>query len=570
MDRRVVPVCLFLSFAGGPAGGLFGQDFSGVADQYVRWAEEAIAAGRWNEALAGLERGADYADVSSDLSYFLALARSHTGKPLGAVLEALRRAGEAGRWNRCSPEQALLLEAETLIALRNFSSALNILRRVPDTADAAVLRLRALRRLPEIHEFRRVMKEALEQYPRDPRPAAIFLDYARGEIPAENDPALLDLVLGRLPYLVEAEPRLAFWAAPFIKDRDEARRLLGAYRGVHQAPPQSIPAALILGLVDETDAVEEFFGGGGTDQVFDRDLIRELFGLLRNEAARRFFRERLFRFSGLITADDDQDGFPESRVRYREGTPEEYTWDADQDGLAEQRVFFDAGGSPQWAEQVVLPEAAETFAIPVRDEDRIKILILWERYPGVLRSELEGITYIPVPGEFLFRPVRLGFLAEDGAGPGLPFPLHEPLDGRISRRTLASFALTIQRPSTEFAGAVEWIDLRRGVPLRAAEILEGRPVSVTEFSQGKPVSQRVDLDGDGRMETVRYFKVEDAASAGEEIPGLEKILDFSESDWDGDGIFETGEQYLSDGKVVYSWDMDGDGVREYSEIRNRE
>jgi hypothetical protein len=116
---------------------------------------------------------------------------------------------------------------------------------------------------------------------------------------------------------------------------------------------------------------------------------------------------------------------------------------------------------------------------------------------------------------------------------------------------------------------VEWIDLRRGIPLRAAEVLEGRPVSVTEFNRGKPVSQRVDLDLDGRMETIRRFR-EAAPSAEEGIPEFERILEFSESDWDGDGIFETGEQYLSNGSVVYSWDMDGDGIREYSEIRSRE
>jgi tetratricopeptide (TPR) repeat protein len=564
--RRVIRLCFFLFLS----GGLYGQDFSGVADQYVRWAGEAIAAGRWNEALAGLERGADYADLSSDLSYLLALARSRNHRPLGAVLEALRRAGETGRWNLCSPDQALILEAETLITLRNFSAALNLLAGAPENADAAVLRLRALRGLSAAGEFRRAMEAALEQYPRDPRPALIFFEYAREASPEGGDPALMNRVLGRLPYLVEAEPRLAFLAAPFIKDRDEARRLLGAYRGVNRPLPQSIPAGLSLGLIDEAAAVEEFFSGDGGEQVFDRDLVREIFSLLRNEAARRLFRERLFRFSGLLTADDDRDGFPESRVRYRDGSPEEYSRDADQDGLPELRVFFDAGGGPQWAEQVVLPRAAEEFALPVRDEDRIKILVLWERYPGVLRSELEGITYIPGPGEFLFSPLRLSALAEDGAGPGLPFPVYDPLNGGISRRALGASAITIQRPSAEFEGAVEWIDLRRGVPLRAAEILEGRPVSVTEFNRGKPVSQRIDLDVDGRMETIRRFRDQAAFSAEEGLPELEKILEFSESDWDGDGIFETGEQYLLDGTVVYSWDMDGDGVREYSEIRNRE
>lgn len=576
--RRVTPVCFFMLFL----GGLSAQDFSGVADQYVRWAEEAIAGDRWDEALAGLERSADYADLSSDLSYLLALARFRTGQARGAVLEALGRAGEARRWNRYVPAQALLLEAETFIALRNFSGALAILARTPVNADSAVLRLRALRGLPDINEFRRFLAEVLETYPRDPRPALVFLEYAGRKNPEGTDQPLMDMVLGRLPYLLEAEPRLAWMAAPFIPDKTEARRLLEAYRGLYEPLPASIPETLRLGLTSEAEAIGDFFAGVSAASSVDRDLAIETFNLLRDEVSRGLFREQLFRFSGFITADDDHDGFPEGRARYREGVLEEYFWDADQDGLAELRVFFDPGGNPQWAEQVILPEAAEqaprpadaaavpageVFAVPVRDEDRVKALIFWERYPGVLRAELEGRTYIPPPGDFLFSPIRFTTLAGGAAGPGLPHPFFEPLNIRISRRTLVSFSITIRRPSLEFEGAVEWIDLRRGIPLRAAEVLNGRPVSVTEFSRGKPLIQRIDLDLDGRMETVRRFRDPEAGSEEENLPNYKKIIEFSESDWDGDGIFEVGEQYLFDGTVVYSWDMDGDGIREYSEVK---
>jgi hypothetical protein len=567
--RRILLVSLFLSVL----GGLSAQDFS-TADQYVRWAEKAIAAGRWAEALAGLERGADYADRSSDISYLLALARSRNGTPQGAVLEALGRAREARRWNRYSPEQALLLEAETLIAVRNFSGALALLARRPAgaDADAAALRLRALRGLPDMAEFRRVMGETLERYPQDPRAALIFFEYAGGKIPEGDDRALMDLALRRLPYLLDAEPRLAFMAAPFIKDREEARRLAGAYRAVHPPLPQSIPVSLDLGLIDEADAAAELFAGEG-EREFDEALLREIFSRLKNDAARRLFREGLFRFSGVISSDADRDGIPESRARYQDGVVREFYVDVDQDGLAELAVYFDAGGLPRQAEQVTPPEppsrpaAEQVFAMPLRDEDRTKARIFWERYPGVERSELEGCTYVPVPGEFLFNPVSFTTLAEDGAEPGLPLPRHEPRNINISRRTLASFARIIRRPSGEFAGAVEEIELHRGIPLRAAETLDGRTVSVTEFRQGRPALQRVDLDLDGRMETVRRFKNADAAAGEEFFSDYKKNIEFSESDWDGNGIFETGEQYLSDGTVVYSWDLDGDGTREYQETR---
>jgi hypothetical protein len=381
-------------------------------------------------------------------------------------------------------------------------------------------------------------------------------------------------------------------AAPFIKDREEARRLLGAYRGVHRPLPASIPASLSLGLIDEPEAVEELFdfpapeAGTAAELVINKDLIEDVFALLRDDEGRRLFRERLFRFSGLITAGTDQDGIPESRARYRDGVIREFFWDADQDGLAELAVHFDAGGIPLWAEQVTLPESPElaaipaagpvaaegadisggrVFAVPLRDADRTKALIFWERYPWVQRSELAGAAYIPAPGTLLFSPIRFAALAGEA---GLPYPLVELPNVQVSRRTLVSFSQTIRRPSGEFEGAVEWIDILHGIPLRAAEILGGRPVAITEFVRGKPAVQRIDLDLDGRMETIRRFQ--ETEPGNENLPEYKKIIRFSESDWDGDGIFETSEQYLSDGTVVYSWDMDGDGEREYSEIKSRE
>jgi hypothetical protein len=141
---------------------------------------------------------------------------------------------------------------------------------------------------------------------------------------------------------------------------------------------------------------------------------------------------------------------------------------------------------------------------------------------------------------------------------------------RISRRSLVSFSVVIRRPSAEFKGAVEWIDLDRGVPLRAMEVLNGRTVSVTEFVMGRPLLQRIDLDLDSRMETLRRFRRAPGASdaaADETAIDYRRVVEYTESDWNGNGVFETSEEYREDGSVVYSLDMDEDGIREYSETR---
>ncbi|MDR0450331.1 MAG: hypothetical protein LBH26_03605 [Treponema sp.] len=529
-----------------------------AGEAYLALAEDLINEGRWSEALAVLERGGEFSDVSSDISYLLARARYHENLPRSAVLEALRRAFAAGRWAKYSPAAARLLEAEMLIGLRSFSEALRSLSLAPPGAEEARLRLLALLGLPDLPEFRRIMAETINRYPRDPRPVEILFSYARDRFPRENEPELIALALRRLPYLLEEEPRLGYLAAPFVGDTAEARRLVEAYRAGGKPEAASIPVSLNLGIIDETLAAEELFGpspGSAGERAIGKELILSVWALLRNREGRDLFKRNLLAFSGVITEDADGDGFPEARTRYREGLILEYSRDADQDGRYEFTVAFSSGGSPAWAEQALAGEEAGAY-------------ILWERYPGVLRVEFEGLSYIPRPQEFLYTPIRFSELSGGGGEPGLLYPEAEMPPIRLTRRSLVSYALRIERPSTEFEGALEIIDLDRGIPWRATELLGGRPVALTEFEGGRPRFQRLDLDLDSRMETLRHFR--DGNAGDPENPlAYERVIELSESDWNGDGIFETAEQYFPDGRIIYSWDIDGDGIRDYSETRER-
>ncbi|MDR1317996.1 MAG: hypothetical protein LBJ90_00095, partial [Treponema sp.] len=280
-----------------------------AAERYLLWAEQALAEGRRKEALAALERASDFSDVSSDLSFLLAKVRRGEGKPRGAVLEALGRALETGRWRRYSADEARLLEAEELIALRNYPAALAVLAGVPGGADSAALRLSALRGLPDMPEFRRLVAEALDRYPRDPRPAKIFFTHARNGIPGPGEQALMDTALRRLPFLLDSDPDLAWMAAPFMRDTEEARRMVSAYRAGGFSNPASLPVSLNLGLIGDAEAVEELFAPGppvqnaepaaadapraAPETALDRDLIVEVFGLLRSAGGRNGFTEKL-------------------------------------------------------------------------------------------------------------------------------------------------------------------------------------------------------------------------------------------------------------------------------------
>jgi tetratricopeptide (TPR) repeat protein len=559
-----------------------------AAEQYLLWAEQAVGEGRRDDALAALERGADFADVSSDISYLLAELRYRGNFPLSSALDSLRRAFDAGRWEHYTPSRGRLLEAELLICLRNYSGALRSLTMAEQDPSfgfetdalpgidvsgegasqtggqrAAVLRLLALKGLGDTEEFIRYLGLVMDRYPRDPRPPEILFTWARDRMPGGADRPLVDLALRRLlrgaeiagtatpgpgspgPRLrgIAASSRFMYLAAPFIRDNEDARRLVSAYRAAGGAEPESLPIALDLGLIDDWQAVAELFGP--PSGVLDKDTLLRVWSLLRSREGRDLFRRNLLVFSGTIVTDDDRDGLWEEWVRYSAGTAQEYHRDADQDGLAELRAGFSAGG------------------VPVLAEDARGLRIEWERYPAVLRAELDGVVYIPGPETLFYAPLRLSRLLDEE--PGFLCPEADVSHTALSERTLVSFSLNVIRPSVEFPGGSEYIELSQGIPRRATEQVEGRIVAVTEFVRGEPRIQRLDADLDGWMETIRYFRT--GSILGENPLAYEKIPELIETDRDRDGLYEMEERFFPDGTSVYSWDTDGDGVRDYVETR---
>jgi hypothetical protein len=543
-----------------------------IAEKYLLWAEDAIGAGRWSQARAALERAVDFADVSSDISYLLALARSHENGSRRSVLQSLERAIGTGQWRHYTEAHARLMQADQLITLRRYSAALDTLAAYKtiagETADAALLRLAALKglvtsgteprpasiTLPVQVEFRRRMLETLDRYPRDPRPLRILFDYARGREMDRDDIALVEIALRRLPFLLESDQELAWMAAPFIGDVAEARRLMAAYRAGSLRSRQSVDfrphhasivPALNLGLLDDTSAADELFApdAHGDEMILDYDLILSVGALLRSEEGRDYFVRKLHSFTGAITENEDRDDYPESRAVYRQGSLQEYYYDSDQDGITDLFIVFNAG----------TPQRAELTAPPSQERGRAQTLILWERYPLVQKTVLGNETYLPAPGGFPFAPIIFEELCASNSFAGLLFPRHDPRGQGINRHMLASHAVSLQRPSPEFEGGVEQVFIERGIPVRAEVTLNDVIISVTEFENGYPVIQRLDMDLDGRMETVRRF----------DRSGMR----LSESDWHGGAVFGSAELYRKDGSVVYSWDLDGDGTREYSETR---
>jgi hypothetical protein len=151
------------------------------------------------------------------------------------------------------------------------------------------------------------------------------------------------------------------------------------------------------------------------------------------------------------------------------------------------------------------PESSAALLLDViGPPSRKQAELRWERYPAVLEVKLDGARYIPRPLDMRFTPVLFPQLC----GSGVLFPRRDPLCPPLTRRVLVSQSLRVERPSLEFNGAIELVELNQGIPVRAREYAGDLIVSETEFLRGRPQLQRVDLDFDGRMETVRFFKRE--------------------------------------------------------------
>ena len=496
-----------------------------LAQRYIERSLQAIQEGQWRDAEMILERGYDFSSISSDLSYLLALVRFKLERPIGSVLELLRQATITDRWNRYTPEAASLLEAQALIVVRQFEQAQQILQNLFPTADVMYLQLKILALQNNQSQFSQLCDRAVNTYPLEPRFALLFFSYMDDKVPTTTDQRLLTLLIERLPVLQKADPLLPVMAVPFIQDVDERRRHIEAYRALGYDSLPILPLALEQGVIDESTVISELFA----HPSLSLELLRRIWALLRTDESRHLFSEQLLSFSGLITEDSDGDGQHEARTEYRNGRITTYRYDANQDRIDELMVTFDQG----------LPK--EGYVAPY--EDPLDVKVFWEAYPIVEKLVAGDVTYIPVPVSFVYTPFKLAALVGSHSEISLLYPEREPFLPRLTERSLISFAAKIIRPGTLASTSIETIDMKNGMPIRSVETLNGKIIAILEFSLGQPSLQKLDMDLDGRLETVRRYRPGAFQTDPTKVLQYPEIYDSIESDWDGDGVFEYRELY---------------------------
>jgi hypothetical protein len=325
-------------------------------------------------------------------------------------------------------------------------------------------------------------------------------------------------------------------AAPYLRDTEEAKRLVMAYRALNVPRYESLPAALKLGIINEEAAINELFDSISINrsQPLDIALLGELWSLLRRDEARALFRRNLSSYTGVLTEDADGDGIPEISAEYYMGMLKQSSYDPVQGRSPDLLVYYEAGIARRAVvllppeSPVVLPDIAGNIPVSLSRGSRKSALVQWERYPAVLETELDGARFIPRPLDLHFSP----FLFTELWGSGVLFPRRDPLSPPLTRRVLVSQSLRVERPSLEFDGVIEIVELNQGIPVRAREYAGTLMVSETEFLRGRPQLQRVDLDFDGRMETVRRFSKEYRAMELEELWDFDRNYVYINADED--------------------------------------
>ena len=563
--RSPVRVILIMALLGWGGLGVYvpAQSFeNSLAMVYVQHALREIETGRWNEARVILEQGAAFGEASSDFNYLSALLFLKMGEPVGKVLAYLEKAQQIQRWTLYTPEEALLLHAQVWIRLRNYAAALAILRRLPSTADTLYFSCQALFLNGNSQEAFSLLDQALQRYPQDVRFVYLATQRVNKQNPSTMERQILERIYQRRRVLWDLDAELLWRLVPFLSQRSEQIQALERYRVQQRLTAEALPVLVLYGTMDETIGIEQLF----TNQRIEKKVLESLWSALRGETSRSLFLERLQSFSGVITEDLDGDGWSEIQLTYTKGMLSIYSYDADQDGIAEL-IIWSEDGVPQRArvryegkgteEPEQEKRRVEAFAPPFSDTEQTWVELEWQMYPRIGQAKVENRGYLFNPEEFQWAPLQFMPLFRDAKGTVFRYPsLENPLP-RITERSLWSFAVTVVRPGSLMPGSWEKLEVQVGVIQRSTETYEGKILRETFYERGLPVRETLDTDKDGRMETrKRYFY---NSPASDQPAGRESLL---EADFDGDGLYEYGEELFRDGRLIKSWDLERDGNRE--------
>ncbi|MEI6387790.1 MAG: hypothetical protein WCQ50_14235 [Spirochaetota bacterium] len=508
-------------------------------------AQDSLALARWTGAAKAFLDAGNYDDAhklavsglevdpgNADLLFIRAKAGYlSTGAEGDLVLPALDAAAAAlasGRFSLMGRDAAITFEAGLLSRLHRRNEALTLLGRLgpgPD-AEAWLLKCSLLLAMGQTEAALALFERAVVSFPADPGFPTLFSS-SRAFAPGPRTERLASLWRRSFDRLSAADPDIVIAMLEAFPTREARRNQLVAYRAM--GGKAGFPELIEYGVLDFKAGVALALPPKGQVELA---TLRRIAGLFRDTGDLAALATALAGFSGSIREDADGDSFAEAVTSYDSGLPVSWRLDADQDGVSELTLDFRFG-----------EPATASLAT-----DGANWSFVYEGYPGlggaVLTAALGSRSdWTLAQGSLTFAPLRFG--AVEGV-PG-SFILPTATAARLpSESALAAAAVKL---SVSTLGETLEVDLEQGKAVTATGYSSGRIFSRIEYLDGRPVREKLDLDGDGRFESLLVL---DPGSD----PARPEVRE-TRSDIDGDGYAEFVE--LHGPPLTRSWDPDADG-----------
>lgn len=550
-----------------------------TAKRYLQLAKQHAADRLWAEADSEAQVGLAYDESVADLWYIRAVSLANLGGKRADVIPLVMKAldGRKSQWVDYNRDNARILYADQLAGTLRFKEALATLDMKPliYSADAEFIRVQCYYSLGDgasVEKARDRVDSARKVYPDDVRFAELFYNHEfaiarrRGLTLAAQ--RLADSFLPMVKGYRDADDDLHLLAISFISDEAERERRLRAFAAEGRESVLYPMLALSNGILDEAGAISQFCSfadASSSRQPLRLPILQAFASALPGEESRKALAGYLNAYDGVISADTDGDLADNLVVEYRRGRPKSMSFDRNQDGVLDWTAECDFG-----------TPLAVHLTEPHMDVE-------YGPWPFVRRAVY---TKLPDGAELSFRliaetlswsPFGMGadpFLA-DSLGAEFFVPLIPAQNRPVSGTELLVSSSSYTMPSKERPGASVEVSLLNGVPQGAAYSAGGKVYARAQFEGGLPVLRLVDSDGDGLFETTEQYGMTGDLSKnfiteddeiqiitnlfGAGVKGTGFYVKLIQLDRDGDTVPDFIEEYMEGLGKVSSWDTDSDG-----------
>ncbi len=551
-----------------------------TAKRYLQLAKQHAADRQWAEADSEAQIGLAYDDSVADLWYIRAVSKANQGGKRAEILPLIVKAldGKLSQWVDYNRDNARVLYADQLAGTLQFKDALAVLDTKPliYSADAEFIRIQSYYSLGDsasLEKARARVDSARKVYPDDVRFAELFYNHEYAIMRREGRLTLApqriaDAFFPMMNHYKDVSDDLKLLSIVFLSNEEERNRRLRAFAAEGKESILYPIHALMDGILDETSAFDmfcSFADASSKIQPLRLSILESFASCLPSEESKKSFAQYLNAFDGVICADTDGDLSDNLIVDYSRGRPKSMSFDRNQDGVLDWVAECDFGNplAVHITEPLLDIEYGEWPFVrravykKIADNSSLSFSLIAE----TLSWSPFGISADPT----LFEKLGVEFFV----------PLIPSRNRSVSGTELLIASSSYKMPSKERPGAVVEVSVLHGMPQSAEYSVDGKVYARAQFQDGIPTVRIVDSDGDGLFETTEQYGVTDDLSKmyiteSDEIQIITNLfgtgakntgffVKFIQLDRDGDTIPDFMEEYTEGFGKIASWDTDSDG-----------